>query len=84
MPLYPLLVLEVGSNPQVPTFRNSTHLDPQVGLTKDSGARHKVGVQLGVIGFHPLQSPPFVKMCLTPKYIFLASWALALHIYLWT
>jgi hypothetical protein len=35
MPLYPLLVLEVGSGPQVPTFRNSTYLDPRVGLTRD-------------------------------------------------
>jgi hypothetical protein len=33
-------VLEVGSGPQVPTFRNSTYLDPQVGLTRDLGARH--------------------------------------------
>ncbi len=39
MPLYPLLVLEVGSGPQVPTFRNSTHLDPQVGLTRDLEVR---------------------------------------------
>jgi hypothetical protein len=34
-------VLEVGSSPQVPTFRNSTYLDPQVGLTKNLGARQK-------------------------------------------
>jgi hypothetical protein len=40
MPLYPFLVLEVGSGPQVPTFRNSTYSDPQVGLTRDLGARH--------------------------------------------
>jgi hypothetical protein len=40
MPLYPLLVLEVGSGPQVPTFRNSTCLDLQVGLARDLGARH--------------------------------------------
>jgi hypothetical protein len=38
MPLYPLLVLEVGSGPQVLTFRNSTYLDPQVGLTRDLGS----------------------------------------------
>jgi len=25
---------------------------------------------LGVIGLHPLHSPPFVKMCFTPKHIF--------------
>jgi len=40
MPLYPLLVLEVGSGPQVPTFRNLTYLDLQVGLVRDLGARH--------------------------------------------
>jgi hypothetical protein len=40
MPLYPFLVLEVESGLQVPTFRNSTYSDPQVGLTKDLGARH--------------------------------------------
>ncbi len=40
-PSYPLLVLEVRSGPQVPTFRNSTHLDPQVGLTRNLGARQK-------------------------------------------
>jgi hypothetical protein len=39
MPLYPFLVLEVGSGPQVPTFRNSTFSDPQVGLTRDLGVR---------------------------------------------
>jgi hypothetical protein len=39
MPLYPFLVLEVGSGLQVPTFRNFTYLDPQVGLTRDLGAR---------------------------------------------
>jgi hypothetical protein len=33
-------MLEVRSGPQVPTFRNSTYLDPQVGLTRDLGARH--------------------------------------------
>jgi len=27
-PSYPPLVLEVESGPQVPTFRNSTYLDP--------------------------------------------------------
>jgi hypothetical protein len=37
MPLYPLLVLEVGSGPQVPTFHNSMYLDPQVGLARDLG-----------------------------------------------
>jgi hypothetical protein len=38
MPLLPPLVLEVESGPQVPTFRNSTYLNPQVGLTRDLGA----------------------------------------------
>jgi hypothetical protein len=33
-------MLEVGSGPQVLTFRNSTYLDPQVGLARDLGARH--------------------------------------------
>jgi hypothetical protein len=28
----------------------------------------KVGVHLGVIGFHPLHIPPFVKVCFTPKH----------------
>ncbi len=36
-------MLEVGSGPQVPTFRNSTYLDPQVGLTRDLGARQPLG-----------------------------------------
>ncbi len=40
MPLLPPLVLEVGSGPQVPTFRNSTYLDLQVGLTRNLGVRH--------------------------------------------
>jgi hypothetical protein len=39
-PSTPFLMLEVGSSPRVPTFRNSTYLDPQVGLTRDLGARH--------------------------------------------
>jgi hypothetical protein len=30
----------------------------------------KVGVHLGVIGLHPLHSPPFVKVCFTPKHFF--------------
>jgi hypothetical protein len=34
-PSIPPLVLEVGSGPLVPTFRNSTYLDPQVGLARD-------------------------------------------------
>jgi hypothetical protein len=40
----------------------------------------KMRVHLGVIGFHPLHFPPFVKVCLTSKHTFLASWAFALHI----
>jgi len=38
-PSYPSLVLEVGSGPQVLTFRNSTYLDPQAGLIRNLGAR---------------------------------------------
>jgi hypothetical protein len=38
-PSYPPLVLEIKSGTQVPTFRNSTYLDPQVGLIKNLGAR---------------------------------------------
>jgi hypothetical protein len=38
-------VLEVKSGPQIPTFRNSTYLDPQVGLARDLGARHLLGVK---------------------------------------
>jgi hypothetical protein len=37
-PSYPPLVLEVKSRPQVLTFRNSTYLDPQVGLIRNLGA----------------------------------------------
>jgi hypothetical protein len=50
MPLLPPLVLEVGSGPQVPTFRNSTYLDPKVGLVRNLGARQK---GLGVINVAP-------------------------------
>jgi hypothetical protein len=39
MPLLPLSVLEVESGSQIPTFRNSTYLDPQVGLTRNLGVR---------------------------------------------
>jgi len=31
-------------------------------------ATPKVGMHLGVIGLHPLHSPPFVKVCFTPKH----------------
>jgi hypothetical protein len=41
MPLLPPLVLEVGSDPQVPSFRNFTYLDPQVGLIRNLGARQR-------------------------------------------
>jgi len=34
-------VLEVGSDPEVPIFRNSTSLDPQVGSTRGLGVRQK-------------------------------------------
>jgi hypothetical protein len=45
-----------------------------------TNATPKVGVHLGVIGFHPLHSPPFLRVCFTPKQIFLGSWALALQV----
>jgi hypothetical protein len=44
----------------------------------------KMGVHMGVIGFYPLHSPPFVKVCFTFKHIFLTSWAFAFHILLQT
>ncbi len=37
-----------------------------------TSATPKVGVDLKVIGLYPLHSPPFVKVCFTPKHIFLA------------
>ncbi len=33
-------------------------------------ATPKMEVHLGVIGLHPLHSPPFVKVCFTPKHTF--------------
>jgi hypothetical protein len=50
MPLLPPLVLEVGSGPQVPSFRNFIYLDPQVGLIRNLGARHLARSTLGVEG----------------------------------
>jgi hypothetical protein len=44
-----------------------------------TSATLKEGVHLKVIRLHPLDSPPFVRMCFTPKHIILASWTLALH-----
>jgi hypothetical protein len=41
-PSYPPLVLEVGGGSQVSTLRNSTYLDPQVGLTRNLGVHHQV------------------------------------------
>jgi hypothetical protein len=35
-----------------------------------TSATPKVGVHLGVIGFHPLHFRPFVRICFTPKHIF--------------
>ncbi len=43
-----------------------------------TSATPKVGVHLGVIGLHILHSPPFVRVCFTPKHTFLTSWTLAL------
>jgi hypothetical protein len=40
----------------------------------------KVGVHLEIIGLRLLHFPPFVRVCFTLEHIFLASWALALHI----
>jgi hypothetical protein len=51
MPLLPPLVLEVGSGLQVPSFRNFTYLDPQVGLIRNLGARHFVSVTLLTRGY---------------------------------
>jgi hypothetical protein len=39
-------------------------------LTKCMSATPKMGVHLVVIGVHPLHSPPFVKVCFTPKHTF--------------
>jgi hypothetical protein len=38
-----------------------------------TNATPKVEMHLGVIGLHPLHSPPFMKVCFTPKHILLAS-----------
>jgi hypothetical protein len=37
MPLYPFIVLEVGSAFPVPTFYNYTLVNPQVGSPRDLG-----------------------------------------------
>jgi hypothetical protein len=42
MPLYPFIVLEVGSAFRVPTFRNYNLVNPQVGSPRDLGVRHLV------------------------------------------
>ncbi len=34
-----------------------------------TSATPKMGVHLGIIGFHPLHFPPFVKVCFTSKHI---------------
>jgi len=39
MPLYPFIVLEVRSAFRVPTFRNYTLVNPQVGSPRDLGVR---------------------------------------------
>jgi hypothetical protein len=38
--MYPFLVLEVGNAFRVPTFRNYTLVNPQVGSPRDLGVRH--------------------------------------------
>jgi hypothetical protein len=40
MPLYPSIVLEVGSAFRVLTFRNYTLVNLQVGSPRDLGVRH--------------------------------------------
>ncbi len=42
MPFYPFIVLEVESAFRVPTFRNYTLVNPQVGSPRDLGVRHMV------------------------------------------
>jgi len=49
MSLLPPLMLEVESGPQVPTFCNSTYLDPQVGLTRNLGTCQVGKVQNGIL-----------------------------------
>jgi hypothetical protein len=43
-----------------------------------TNATPKVGMHLGIIGFHFLHSPSFVKVCFTSEHTLLASWALEL------
>ncbi len=43
-------------------------------------ATFKVGMDLGVIGFHPLHSPTFVRMHFTPKHIFCLMGACLSHL----
>ncbi len=43
-------------------------------------ATPKVGMHLGIIGFHFLHSPSFVKVCFTSEHTLVASWALAFHL----
>jgi hypothetical protein len=73
MPLLPPLVLEVGSGSQVPTFRNSTYLDPQVGLTRNLGVRqsnHMAREQLEVV------HQAFLKLSLgsAPRHPVMSCW----------
>jgi hypothetical protein len=57
MPLYPFIVLEVGSAFRVPTFRNYTLVNPQVGSPRDLGVRQReigkgvMSSSLGLKGF---------------------------------
>jgi hypothetical protein len=46
MPFLPPLMLEVKNGRQVPTFHNSTYLDPQVGLTRNLGVRQLMSSSL--------------------------------------
>ncbi len=48
-------MLEVESGPQVPTFRNSTYLDPQMGLTRNLRAHQQ---KLGNVIFYKTPKVP--------------------------
>jgi hypothetical protein len=41
-PLYPFIVLEVGSALPSPKFRNFTEVNPQVGSPRDLGVRQNL------------------------------------------
>jgi hypothetical protein len=52
-----------------PNLVFSTFLTKALNIhNSHTSATSKVGVHLGAIGLHPLHSPPFVRMCFTPKH----------------